>query len=133
MINVSMVMSTADQGAARGLPDRRDTNRFPVREEVRYKVLQSRDGALSGSGHTLNFGSGGILFTTQEQLPVGRAVQVAVDWPARLGGTCPLKFIAVGRIVRADAHTAAIRIDRYEFKTRGLAAVTSASGNLTSL
>ena len=65
--------------------------------------------------------SGGILFTTEEILPLGRTVEVAVNWPARLGGTCPLQFVALGRIVRAELNRAAVRIERYEFKTRRLA------------
>jgi hypothetical protein len=51
-------------------------------------------------------------------------VEVSVDWPAQLNGVCPLKFVAMGRVVRSDPHQAAVRIERYQFKTRGrLAAV----------
>jgi hypothetical protein len=74
---------------------------------------------VSGAGRTLNVGSGGILFTTEEKLPLGRVVELSVNWPARLGGTCPLKFVAVGRVVRSESTRAAVRIERYEFKTRG--------------
>jgi hypothetical protein len=74
---------------------------------------------INGVGQTLNIGSGGILFTTQEKLPTGRMVELSVNWPARLDGTCPLKFVAVGRVIRAEADRAAVRIERYEFKTRG--------------
>ena len=102
-----------------GTPDRRGTSRFPLREEVRYKLLQSKTTQLSGAGQTLNIGSGGILFTTEEKLPVGRMVELSVNWPARLGGTCPLKFVAVGRVIRAESDRAAVRIERYEFRTRG--------------
>jgi len=101
-----------------GLADRRGTIRFPVREELKYKVLHSKT-VLSGAGQTLNIGSGGILFTTEEKIPMGRQVEISVNWPARLDGTCPLKFVATGRIVRSEARQAAVRIERYEFKTRG--------------
>jgi len=67
----------------------------------------------------LDIGSRGILFTTEGKLPLGRLVELSVNWPARLGGTCPLKFVAVGRVVRAEPTRAAVRIERYEFKTRG--------------
>ena len=73
---------------------------------------------ISGSGTTLNIGSGGILFTTEDRLPVGRTVELSVNWPARLDGTCPLQFVATGRVVRSDQNRAAVRIERYEFKTR---------------
>lgn len=101
------------------MSERRGTSRFPVREEVTYKVLQpSKAPPVIGRGQTLNIGSGGILFSTEEKLPIGRIVEISVNWPARLDGTCPLKFVATGRVVRADGCKAAVRIDKYEFKTR---------------
>ena len=111
------------------MTDRRGTSRFPLREEVTYKVLNTRAVKISGTGRTLNISSGGILFSTEERLPLGRTVELSVSWPARLGGTCPLKFVAVGRIVRSDLDKAVVRIERYEFKTRGTAGLlASAAG-----
>jgi len=114
-MNISTERRSAYTG---GLPERRGTGRFPVREDVRYRVVHSKASKVSGIGVTLNIGSGGILFTTQEKLPVGRTVEISVDWPARLGGTCPLQFVATGRVMRAESDQAAVRIERYEFKTR---------------
>ena|SRR5579863_1829785 len=108
-----------------GMRDRRGTSRFPLREEVTYRVLNGRAMKISGTGRTLNIGSGGILFSTVEKLPIGRTVELCVNWPARLGGTCPLKFVAVGRVVRADPDKAVVRIERYEFKTRGTAGLAA--------
>ncbi len=110
---------TADMTNSGATSERRGTSRYPVREEVKYRVIQSRSPKTVGSGTTLNIGSGGILFTTEEKLPMGRMVELAVNWPARLGGTCPLKFVAMGRVVRSEDNVAAVRIERYEFKTRG--------------
>jgi hypothetical protein len=103
-----------------GLPERRGTSRFPVREDVRYRVVQSRTAKVSGCGTTLNIGSGGILFTTEEKLPIGRTVELSVNWPARLDGICPLQFVATGRVVRSEGQRAAVRIEKYEFKTRSM-------------
>ena len=99
--------------------ERRGTSRFPLREGVRYRLLNYKGDRASGYGSTLNMGSGGILFTTEDLLPVGRSVELSVDWPAQLNGNCPLKFVAVGRVVRSEPGQAAVRIERYEFKTRG--------------
>ena len=99
--------------------DRRGTSRFPLREGVRYRLLNYHGDRASGSGSTLNMGSGGILFTTEDLLPVGRSVELSVDWPAQLNGNCPLKLVAVGRVIRSELGQAAVRIERYEFKTRG--------------
>ena|SRR3982751_5908310 len=98
--------------------ERRGTGRFPLREEVRYKLLQGKV-VIVGSGRTLNIGSGGVLFSTEQRLPIGRMVELAINWPARLDGTCPLKFVATGRVIRAEEDRAAVRIERYEFRTRG--------------
>jgi hypothetical protein len=111
-----------------GLPERRGTSRFPVREDVRYRVVHSRTAKVSGCGTTLNIGSGGILFTTEENLPIGRTVELSVNWPARLDGTCPLQFVATGRVVRSDGQRAAVRIERYEFKTRSMNNLTVVGG-----
>jgi hypothetical protein len=49
---------------------------------------------------------------------LGSLVELSVSWPVRLDGTCPLKLVVFGRIIRAEADRAAARIERYEFRTR---------------
>jgi hypothetical protein len=114
-MNIGTDSTSAHSG---GLQERRGTNRFPVRQDVRYRVIQSKTAKINGSGTTLNMGSGGILFTTQEKLSLGRVVELSVSWPARLDGICPLQFVATGRVVRSESGVAAVRIERYEFRTR---------------
>lgn len=115
-----------------GAADRRRNNRFPVNEDVKYRVMHKAS-RISGTGRTLNMGSGGVLFTTDEKLPLGRHVEISMNWPARLDGTCPLKFVASGRVIRSEGNKAAVRIERYEFRTRAttnetLRAVVAAAG-----
>ena len=119
-----MNMSTEPTGASlpRSTPERRTNGRYPLHEEASYREVQSKAPAASGTGETLNMGSGGILFTTHERLPVGRTIEVAVNWPAKLGGSCPLRFVAIGRVVRSEDTQAAVRIQRYEFRTRAMRA-----------
>jgi len=123
------MQESTQQGSAgsEGMTDRRETSRFPVREDVKYTVVHSRALKTSGSGKTLNFGSGGLLFTTEDRLPLGRTVELSVTWPALLGGTCPLQFVATGRVVRSESNRAAVKIERYEFRTRRGAAAAAAS------
>jgi hypothetical protein len=66
----------------------------------------------------LNISSKGLLFSTEEALQPGQLLQVSVDWPARLENQVPLKLVAEGRIVRNLNGLAAMRIDKYEFRTR---------------
>jgi c-di-GMP-binding flagellar brake protein YcgR len=115
-----MKISTHKSANFGGLPERRGTSRFPVREDVRYRIVHSKTEIVSGSGTTLNISSGGILFTTAEKLPVGSRVDLSVNWPARLDGTCRLQFVVAGRVVRAESKRAVVQIDRYEFRTRPL-------------
>jgi len=83
------------------------------------RVLHVRGLSNSGAGKTLDIGSGGILFTTQERLPMGRLVEVAVNWPVRLDGACALRFVAVGKVVRSEPTKAAVQIARYSVQDSG--------------
>ena len=99
--------------------ERRSSGRFPIHQEVRYTVLEGRQRSEAGTGQTLDMSSGGILFTTQDPLHTGKRLEVSVNWPARLDGTCRLKLVALGRVVRTDGERAAITIEQYEFRTQG--------------
>src|SRR5262245_24510019 len=109
---IERMNSTDSNGAhSGGFPERRSTNRVPGGDDVRYLLVQSRAAKLSGGGTTRNIGSGGMRFSTDEELPIGRTVELSVNWPARLDGTCPLQFVATGRVIRSDAQRAAVRIE----------------------
>jgi len=106
--------------------ERRGTDRFPIESELRYKMVETKGAPEAGMGRTLNMSSSGVLFTSESQLPVGRRVELSVDWPAQLNDQCGLKLVAQGRIVRASAEVAAIRIDKYDFRTRATARLKTA-------
>ena len=67
---------------------------------------------------TLDMSRRGVQFTTGEHLAAGRLVELSVNWPARLNGTCALQLVATGHVVRSNPRAAVVRIERYEFKTR---------------
>jgi hypothetical protein len=110
------------------LLERRKSARFPVREDLHYRVINSRKDNTAGVGLTLDMSSRGIRFSTRERIEIGRYAEVSVNWPARLGGTCPLKVVACGRVVRSDVDWAALSIQRYEFRTRGSGVAHAAPG-----
>jgi hypothetical protein len=101
-----------------GMADRRQNHRFPLRADVRYRLLHSKSRNVQGAGRTLNMSSRGVFFTVESELPHGRMVALTVNWPARLGGVCPLQLVAIGRMVRCDGARAAVHIEKYEFRTR---------------
>jgi len=103
-------------GSATG--ERRTNARFTRRMAVTYQTLDPPILSGQGTGETLNIGSKGLVFTSNEQLETGQSVKVSLDWPARLENQVRLQLIAYGRIVRnADGQTA-MTIDKYEFRTR---------------
>ena len=106
--------------------DRRGTDRFPIESELRYKLVDAKGAPDAGLGRTLNMSSSGVLFTSETQLPVGHRVELSVEWPAQLNEHCGLKLVAQGRIIRSSAESAAIRIDKYDFRTRATARVKTA-------
>lgn len=71
-------------------------------------------------------GRSGIRFRASACLPVGRLMEVSVNWPVALHGTCPLQFVAVGHVVRSSGTTVVLKIERYQFKTRGRALARTA-------
>ena len=99
--------------------ERRKSARFPVGQDLHYRVINSRKDKSAGVGLTLDMSGSGIRFSTRERIEIGRYAEVSVNWPARLGGTCPLKIVASGRVIRSDVNWAALSIQRYEFRTRG--------------
>ena len=115
--------------------ERRASQRFAIREEAAYRILDSRVSVPeSGLGRTIDISSSGVLFATEQRLRSGKRVQLTIDWPAQLDGGCPLKFVVVGRIVRANDAEAAATIEQYEFRTRRpKAAAASAVKPLQSL
>lgn len=99
--------------------DRRSSGRFPISQEVIYTLLDGKARSERCAGRTVDMSSGGILFTTAEALHPGKRLELAVNWPARLDGTCRLKLVAMGRVVRSEQDRAAIAIEHYEFRTQG--------------
>jgi PilZ domain len=98
--------------------DRRDDRRYSIELDLRYKVIARTRVQLNGAGRTLNMSSGGILFNTDQSLPLGAFVELSIHWPVLLQNTCPLTLLVVGRVVRFENSTVAVKISRYEFMTR---------------
>jgi len=97
--------------------ERRSTDRFPIEREVRYKVVSKRSGNESGAGKTVNFSSGGVLFTTEQMLIPGKKIELAISWPAQLDSTARQTLAAaVSGVARTPG---AVEIPQYEVRTMG--------------
>jgi hypothetical protein len=108
-----------------GSGERRNSDRFPIEREVRYKVLSKRTGQEEGTGKTINISSNGVLFTTDQILLPGKRLELSISWPAQLDNKCQLKLVARGRVARLEQGRAAIEIQQYEFRTQGVKSLTA--------
>lgn len=92
--------------------ERRRGPRFPIRLPVRYSIAQN-----SGWGLILNIGSGGALFTISQPMAPGDLARLCIGWPVLLHEKVHLNLVAKGVIVRVEDCRAAVRFDKYEFRT----------------
>ena len=99
--------------------ERRRKARFFMNRELRYKVLE--DGAVveAGRGMTFNVSSGGVAFLIEQQLRAGSFIELSISWPALLEGSCPMRLIVFGRVLRSSGRKSACTVDKYEFRTQG--------------
>jgi hypothetical protein len=108
--------------------DRRHSDRFPIAREMRYRILNKRSVAESGSGNTVNMSSSGVLFVSERSMSPGWRVELSINWPVNLNDKCALRFVARGRVVRTERGTAAIEILEHEFRTQSANSSVPRSG-----
>lgn len=112
---LSLVQAARLQQAHR--PDQRLHRRYPIELDAEFELLKKGRVELLGRAKTLNISSGGILLSTDDSLPIGGLIKLAVNWPFLLDGVCRLKLVVRGRIVRSDGQRIAIQTKHQEFRT----------------
>lgn len=117
-------MSTTDRGHIRHAEviagDRRSDRRYELRLEVRWKLIRRRRVLETGTGETINFSSGGVLFQAERTMPVGLNVELSIGWPVLLHNVAPLQLVVSGKIVRSSGNRTAIQMTQHEFRTVGV-------------
>jgi hypothetical protein len=98
--------------------ERRIKFRFAIERELRYKVVEDGTMISSGTGQTINVGSGGVAFSAEQQLKPGAFVEVSISWPALLDETCMMRLIVFGRVLRSAGRETVCSVDKYEFRTQ---------------
>jgi len=107
--------------------DRRSDRRYDLRLDLRWKLIRRRRILETGTGETVDFSSGGVLFDPGRPMPLGLNVELAVSWPVLLHNTAPLQLVISGRIVRSQDNRTAIQMTQHEFRTVGNAERRSAA------
>ncbi len=92
---------------------RRQHQRFPIAAAAEYILSGSRVQTT-----TRNISSGGVLLNTATVLPIGKLIQVWIDWPVLLDERCRLRLVINGRVLRSDWDGTAVTITKYEFRIR---------------
>jgi len=100
--------------------ERRCDRRYDIALEVRWKLLRRKKMIDSGTGHTVDLSSGGVLFESGRKLPVGLKVHLSIAWPALLHNAAPMQLTVEGKIVRSNDSRVAIEIVQHEFRTVGV-------------
>ncbi len=98
--------------------DRRTKYRFEIERELRYKLAEDGEVVAVGSGQTVNLGSGGVAFASEQALTPGGLVELSISWPVLLDESCPMRLIVFGRVLRCTGMVAVCTIDKYEFRTQ---------------
>ena len=105
--------------------ERRFKVRFPLELRVRYRTLE-RGSPCSGEGCVVNMNRFGVLVSARHEVALGKRIELSIEWPPLWHGRVPLRFVAVGDVVRCDASSFAVTLARqYQFRT--------AKTNITSI
>ncbi len=108
--------------------ERRSRRRYPLSLPVQFKIMKNCVVVGTGDGTSLDLSSSGIAFSTASPPRIGSYLELSISWPVLLNGSCPLKLVATGRVVRSGHDCTAIAMDRHVFRTQGAKAARAASG-----
>jgi PilZ domain len=97
--------------------ERRADRRYEIMLDVRWTLIYRRRALDSGNGITVDVSSGGILFATDRELPLGREIELSISWPVLKNQKTPLRLNVKGYIVRATGQHVAVRINHYAFSS----------------
>jgi len=106
--------------------ERRAKLRFPMRRELRYKLLEENTIIAAGNGETVDMSSSGVAFSADQRLKPGSFIELSISWPVLLDQNCPMRLIVFGRVQRSSDEKAVCSIDKYEFRTQARTFQTTA-------
>ena len=98
--------------------NRRQKSRFPIRRELRYRIMHDGRIQEAGLGETVNIGSGGVAFALEQKLAAGAFIELSISWPAQLENGTPMRLVVFGRVLRSGGGVSVSTVDKYEFRTQ---------------
>jgi hypothetical protein len=112
---VANVRSLADARTS----DRRSDRRYPITLPLQYKLIRKGQSQSLGFGRTLNISTHGVLFEVDHVVPASGRIELALNWPFTLQGSCCLRLVMRGSILRTDEKTIALKAEFHQFRTAG--------------
>jgi hypothetical protein len=89
--------------------DRRCNLRFRITAPAEYTL-----GPIHGACVISNISASGVFIQTPCTLPIGRRLELLIDWPAKLDGNLRLQLSVKGKVLRSTAEGTAVEILGYE-------------------
>ena len=90
-------------------------NRYEIHRPLEYKI-RGATGPVVGAGRTLNISRRGVLFHAEEDLKVGRRIELVVRMGAALGKGPDVNLIVQGVTVRCMKGNVAVAIKKYKLR-----------------
>ena len=90
-------------------------NRYEIHRPLEYKI-RGAAGPVVGAGRTLNISRRGVLFHAEEDLKVGRRIELVVRMGSALGKGPDVNLIVQGVTVRCMKGNVAVAIKKYKLR-----------------
>jgi hypothetical protein len=89
--------------------DRRSNPRFRISAQVEYTI-----GRLHGKGMIQNISGRAFFMQIGRTLPVGRPLELLIDWPTTLEGNLRCRLSVKGKVLRSTADGTAVGVLGFE-------------------
>ena len=91
-------------------------NRYEIHRPLEYKI-RGTGGPVVGAGRTLNISRRGVLFHADEDLKVGKRIELVVQMGSALGKGPDVNLVVQGVTVRCTKGNVAVAIKKYKLRT----------------
>ena len=108
--------------------------RYELNVELQFSY-QRGECTYHGTGRTRDLSDQTICFESDQEIPGGVELELCMPWPVSLQGLLPVDVVIHGALVRKQRSLAVLRLEEFEFRTRGGASFQprADTGNICNL
>jgi hypothetical protein len=96
--------------------ERRAAHRFNLIKHLEYRIVDGQSASEWKSGSIRNMSARGVLIETADVLPIDSIVEAEMDWTGLYHAKPRMRLLLVGRSVRVEDRSVAMRIFTHEFR-----------------